>query len=196
MQILGILLLALLGQDATANADGYFKFPKGTTWTFDKQEEGDKGSVILVVEEQTEKQTVIDSKESKGAEDEETKDETLLWYVENGLLRWAQKGEGETEPMFTIWKIGAKKGDTWTGMGGGAAPFELTATHMGETSVETPFKKFDNAIHVKMSMEEAMEGMNMVINIYLVDGIGVVKFAGEMGGESGFSLILREFKKG
>ena len=196
MQILGMLLLALLGQDATANADGYFKFPKGTTWTFDKQEEGDKGSVILVVKEQTEKETVIDSKESKGAEDEETKDETLLWYVENGLLRWAQKGEGETEPMFTIWKIGAKKGDTWTGMGGGAAPFKLTATHMGETSIETPYKKFDNAIHVKMSMEEAMEGMNMVINIYLVDGIGVVKFAGEMGGEDGFSLILREFKKG
>lgn len=196
MQILGILLLALLGQDATANADGYFKFSKGTTWTFDKQEEGEKGSVILVVKEQTEKQTVIDSKESKGAEDEETKDETLLWYIEKGLLRWAQKGEGETEPMFTIWKIGAKKGDTWTGMGGGAAPFALTATHMGEASVETPFQKFDNAIHVKMSMEEAMEGMNMEINLYLVDGIGVVKFAGEMGGETGFSLLLREFKKG
>ena len=98
--------------------------------------------------------------------------------------------------MFTIWKIGAKKGDTWIGMGGGAAPYTLTATHMGETSVELPFGKLDNVILVKMSMEEAMEGMNMVINIYLVDGIGVVKFAGEMGGENGFSLILREFKKG
>ena len=160
-----------------------------------KVEEGEKGTVTLTVEDQTEGQTVIDSKESKGPEAEETNDETLLWYVEKGLLRWAQKGEGETEPMFTIWKIGAKKGDTWTGMGGGAAPFELKAKHMGEASVETPLQKFDNAIHVKMSMEEAMEGMNMVINIYLVDGVGMVKFEGEMGGANEFSLTLREFQK-
>ena len=193
MQIVGILLLALLGQDA--NADGYFKFPQGTSWVFDKQEEGQKGTVKLEVKGTEGGKTLISSKESQAGEDHQEKNETLIWYVEKGLLHWAQKGDVESEPMFTIWKIGAKKGDTWTGMGGGGAPFALTAKHMGEVEVETPFKKFDKAIHVQMSMEEAMEGMNMKINIYLVDGIGVVKFAGEMGGESGFSLTLRDFKK-
>ncbi len=192
MQILGILLLALVGQDA--NADGYFKFSKGTTWTYDQQEDGEKGTVTLTVRGEENRKVVVDSKESKGEEDEEAKEEMLLWYVENGLLRWAQKGEGEAEPMFTIWKVGAKKGDTWIGMGGANASFSLTAKHMGETTVETPYKNFDKAIHVQLGMEKAMEGFNMTINIYLVDGIGVVKFAGEMGGERGFSLKLREFK--
>lgn len=222
MQILGILLLALVGQDPPvqdlpvetpvetpveapvetpavqdpdANADGYYKFDKGTTWTYDQQEEGDKGTIVLTIQGEEEGKIVVDSKESKGGEEQEAKDQTLLWYVEDGLLRWGEKDDNEMSPMFSIWKVGAAKGDTWVGMGGGEVPFSLTATHMGVTPLKTPYKEFEKAVHVQLSMAEAMEGMTMEINIYLVEGIGVVKFAGQMGGEEGFSMILREFKK-
>lgn len=111
-------------------------------------------------------------------------------------ITFSQSNAG-TSMEWTIWKPGAKKGDTWTnkiefgGIGGGAGGPNINAdmnTEVGGIEeIKVPGGKF-NAQLVTTTVTISLAGMqniSLVMKVWLADGVGIVRTETTTGGLPG-----------
>ncbi|HVE39444.1 MAG TPA: hypothetical protein VNM14_06110 [Planctomycetota bacterium] len=186
MRIAAFILLLAIPQDS---ADPYYKFAKGSTWSYGMNvgEDGPKNlKMKMTVTGEADGRITVDM--AQGAEGgHETK---MLWYVADGLLYWGEKKGDKLNEAIGIFKIGSKKGDTWS------APASETvqkhsATHQGREEVKVPAGVYKDAVHIKLEVQEA--NGNIQLDMFLVEKIGVVKMVYGLG-EKKMSMDLEEFK--
>jgi hypothetical protein len=186
MRLAACLLLLAAAQDS---ADPYFKFAKDSTWTYAMagDEEIPKGMKMkMTVAEESEGKVWIEMTQgSQGG-----RKARLLWYVSDGVLYWAEK-KGETlKDAIGLWKVGSKKGDTWSKPAGDTVQ-QHSATHMGKEDVKVPAAAYKDAVHVLLKIKEG--GDDVQIDVYFVEKVGVVRMVYSQGDKK-MSLDLEEFK--
>lgn len=178
--ITALVVAAILGQEN--GNDGLWKFKPGTAWVYQETQEESAGKEKKVKKKRVENtvlkeadgRTVIESKEYKNDEKEVSKTKTVFSYVEDGYVTWGREVEGKLQPQIRLFKVGAKKGDSWKSEFGKGEKQELTFVGTEELTVAAGTYK--EAIHVQMKFGDAKA--KGTADFYLVDGVGMVK--GEM----------------
>jgi hypothetical protein len=179
------LLLPAFPQDT---AEPFYKFKPGTTWTFKQKADGKEGKVVLTVTEEKEGKVYLQSKETREGE-AEPRVETPVWYVENGLLVWADLRAETLKPTFYIYKPGSKKGDTWP-----AGPRDGEATHLGTAEVTVAAGTFKDVVQIRLARPRLG-----TVTFWLAPKVGMVKAerVPREGEEAkAVQLELAEFKEG
>jgi hypothetical protein len=186
MRLAAFILLVAAAQDS---ADSYYKFAKGSTWTYAMVggEDAPKGMKMKmsVLGEADGKYTL---QMSQG--DEAPRQTKLLWYVSDGVLYWAEKNGETLKEAVGLWKIGSKKGDTWSKPGSETVQ-EHSATHMGTEEVKVPAATYKDAVHVQVKIKEA--GKDVVVDAYFVEKVGVVRMSYSQGDHK-MSMDLEKFE--
>lgn len=177
------LLLAL------SQAEGLqdWSFPVGTTWTYAMLDAGaEKTRVLKVVKVEGGRTHYEDKTFVKG---KEKLDESRSFghYVEKGFLMEARFEDGK--PMFPsrVFKLGSKKGDSWTSTDEEEKP---DVTHMGVTQIQVPGGIFREAIHLRLQMRTG------TLDTWRVPGAGVVCEQLHFPPEKPDILQLLELKRG
>ncbi len=187
-----LVILAAVGGLLQADAvDPFYRFPKGTVWTY-RQVQGDTASkVVLTVVDEAEGKVVVESKEYT-EEGKEPKVKTLAWAMEDGFLCWGEFKEGKIVAPLRVFKPGSKKGDTWKSpVAGGQA--ELDVVHGGEAEVKVPAGTYRDAVQVAFRFGADRE--RPLMEIALAPRVGMVRFGGSVGGLRAL-MELTEFRRG
>ncbi len=186
MRVATLILLLAAAQDS---ADAFYKFPKGSTWTYGMNvgEDGPKNlKMKMTVTGEADGKLTVDM--ARGAEGgRETK---MLWYVADGILYWGEKKEEKLNEAIGIFKVGSKKGDTWSAPGSETVQ-KHSATHLGREEVKVPAGAYKEAVHIKLEVQETSG--NIQLDMFLVEKVGVVKMVYGLG-EKKMSMDLEEFK--
>lgn len=178
-----LVMAAVLGQEG--NGEGLWKFKPGTAWVYQETQEDLRGKEQKVKKKRVEHtvlkeadgKTVIESKDFKDGEKEPSKTKTVFSYVEDGYVTWGKEVGGKLEPQIRLFKVGAKKGDTWKSAFGKGEEQELT--YVGTEELTIAAGTYKEAIHVQMKFGDAKA--QGTADFFLVDGIGLVKCEMSMG---------------
>jgi hypothetical protein len=210
---LGALLALLPGFVHSWSQSGdedSFTFHKGARWTFEKSEDGKKGTVVQEVTSITKKDlvgeeaTVFDL--DTQVQDPETGEmqpppyTTEYLALQKGFLVRGWRCIG---PPSRIYKLGSKEGDTWSlndsrfhDHPGVRAAKELTCRHLGTEAVKVPAGDF-KAVHLQLNFE--LYGQKKTSDYFIVPKIGVVRsktVSTENGNERTIIWELKEFRSG
>jgi hypothetical protein len=181
--------LALLLAAAQDSADPFYQFSKGSTWSYGMNmgEDAPKGlKMKITVTGQSDGKVSVDMAQgSEGAR--ETK---MFWYVQDGILYWAEKKGESIKEAIGIFKAGTKKGDTWSASASETVQ-KHAATHLGREAVSVPAGAYTDAVHIKLEVIESKETVGL--DMFLVEKIGVVKMVYSLGDKK-MSMELEEFK--
>lgn len=183
-----ILAAAALMQADSAGA--FYRFPRGTAWTY-KQSMGETAfRVVLTVVEESEGRVVVESKEYP-AEGKDPVVKILAWAMEDGYLVWGEVRGGRIHSPLRVYKPGSKKGDTWKSpLTGGRG--ELEAVHLGTSEVKVPAGTYRDAVRV--AFRYGTEQERPLMEIALVPGVGMVRFGGTAGPAQSL-MELSEFRE-
>jgi hypothetical protein len=185
---LPLLLLAVLPA-ADDSAEPYFKFPKDSVWTYSMPSEQDRAKKETIT------MTVVGDADGKVSVDmvaqgDRPKTTRMTWYVADGLFFWAEK-KGETlSDNVALYKLGSKKGDSWSVAKKEGSPAQ-SATHLGTEELKVGAGTYKEAIHTKLTLEQ--NGHTFDMDVYLVERVGVVKMV-YSAGQKVMSLELESFK--
>jgi hypothetical protein len=186
MRLIAACLFLAAAQDS---ADPFYKFAKGSAWTYGMNagEDAPKGlkMKLSVTGEADGKVSADMTQGSDGAK--ETK---MLWYVADGIFYWGEKKGDALKEAIGLFKIGSKKGDTW-GSPGSDSVQKHTATHLGREEVKVPAGEYKEALHIRLQVAEG--GDNIQLEMFLVEKVGIVKMV-YMFGDKKMSMDLEEFK--
>jgi hypothetical protein len=171
-------------------AETFYRFPKGTAWTY-KQSLGDTAfRVVLTVVEEAEGRIAVESKEYL-TEGKDPVVKTLAWALEDGFLVWGEVRSGKILSPLRVYKPGSKKGDTWKSpLTGGRG--ELEAIHLGTSEVKVPAGTYRDAVRVAFRYGADQE--KPLMEIALVPRVGMVRFGGTAGGAQAL-MELSEFRE-
>ena len=158
------VLLALLLAPQEDTGEQFYKFKPGTTWTFKHKEGGKEAKAVLTVTEEKDGKVYLQSKESREGE-AEPRIETPVWYVENGILVWADLRAEKLRPTFYLYKLGSKKGDTWP-----AGPRDGEATHLGPVEVTVPAGTYKDVVQIRLTRPRLG-----TVTFWLAPKVGLVK---------------------
>ena len=185
-------LLLLLASPAQEDFAPFYKFKKGTTWTYEMVR-GDKDKprkVVLEVVDEKEGKVHVLSKEYTDGE-AEPKQETLVWYQDGLYLVWADLKDGKERPLVLIGKSDAKSGETWTGIADNRKE-KLTVTQMGDGDVTVPAGTFKKARKLVIVAQDGE--MKNELEVCLVSKVGMIRMAGSRAGGGSVRMELKEFK--
>ncbi len=157
---IAMLLSVLLVQDS---AEPYYRFKAGTSWKLIQKRDDKEIRVELTVTKLEEGKTTLESKESRP--DGEPRIETMLWHVEKGMLMWSIVHDGKARPLFNLFKVGSKKGDTWEG------DQETQAENMGTEEVKVPAGTYKDVLHVRVTRK----GKDDTMDFWFAPKVGLVK---------------------
>lgn len=159
-----VAVAILLGVPQEDTGEQFYKFKSGTVWTFKHKEGGKEGKVVLTVTEEKEGKLFLDSKESRDGEAEPRAD-TMVWYVENGLLVWGELRGGKVRPTFHVYKPGSKPGDTWP-----AGPRDGEATHLGVGDVTVAAGTYKGVVQIRITRPSLG-----TVTFWLAPKVGMIK---------------------
>lgn len=179
-------VLFLLMQDS---GEQFYKFSAGTTWEYVEERGKNKTKSVLTVKEIKDGKTIIESKEyAEGAKEPEVK--TVATYAQDGHVIWAEEVEGKLEERIRLFKIGSKKGDTWTSDMGGDS---ITISNLGTEEVKVGAGTYKDAVHLGFESGDDMSG-KMKCDYWMAPGVGLIKF--EMSsGEAKMTMECTKFEK-
>lgn len=185
-----LALAALLPQDD--KGEGLYIFPVGTTWVYEEIQQEEKGEkkkrVVMKVLKAEEGKTEIKSQDFADGSKEPTFTKTLYSYLEDGYVVWGREVDGKMQAQVRFFKVGAKKGDTWTFGEGKKA---VTLTHMGTTELTVKAGTYKDVIQVQMIFGDAT--MTGTADFFLVNGIGMIKAEMKLGTMVHNIIELQEF---
>jgi len=185
MRVATLILLLAATQDS---ADPFYKFAKGSTWTYamNAGEDAPKGMKMkLMVSGEADGKITVDM--TQGAEG--ARQTKMLWYVADGILYWGEKKGDALKESIGLFKVGSKKGDTWSAPASDSMQ-KHSATHMGKEDIKVPAAAYKDAVHVQLQVQEPNETIQL--DMYLVEKVGVVKMSYAVG-EKKMSMDLEEF---
>ncbi len=185
-----LLVVALCCQDD--KGEQYYKFAVGTTWTFKTLERGKEAKQIMTVKKHDGEKVVVETKDIKDGK--EDKVETLIWEVQTGILIWSQQKDDKTELLFNLYKLGSKKGDTWSGETGQMPP-GTKMSHEGVEELKTAAGTYKDAVKLKLAATISMgdKEMKLEASFWIVPNVGLAKLHMQMDDDL-MSLELTEFK--
>lgn len=190
MTLTTVLLVLGLGQDS---ADRYYKFKRGTTWTFDHAIDGKKWKETFRVVELKDDSVIVETTDEWEGEGKPRVEKTA-WFVRNGYLTWSQiKGE-ERRDVFRLLKVGSKKGDSWKALEGE----EATVTHQGATEVKVPAGSYKDVVQVRFQGEVTIRNkqVSSAMDYFFAPGVGLVKVEIFRDGKFAELVELTQFKEG
>ncbi len=186
----------------------FFPLKEGSTWEYSVTDSQKK--------DQTEEKVTISKVTKKGDEITAIEEGRGAVGGKASEIKATPKGitlsqsNAGTNMEWTIWKPGAKKGDTWANkidfgaaIGGGAGGQEINAqmnTEVGGMEeVKVPAGKFNAQLvttTITLSLG-AMQNITLSMKIWLVDGVGIVRTQTSGGGLPGGIELSRvtELKK-
>jgi hypothetical protein len=170
VNILALIAVSVLNYGT--NLDQFYKFAPGTSWTFDRVQNGTKSKVVLEVIRRSDGQVFLSSKKYKPGEKKPSITKSMVWYVEQGYWQWDLIKDGQRIEQLRALKRGAKKGDTWESPLGNRT-LSFTVTHKGVTTVSVPAGTYKNAVHINFHLTVVHQTFQM--DLYFVPGIGMVK---------------------
>ncbi len=187
-----MLVLAAAAGLLQADTGGqFFRFPKGTSWTYTRSQGGAAFKVVMTVVDEKEGRVVTESKEY-AEEGKEPQVKTMAWAVEDGFLLWGEFRAGRILSPLRVYKLGSKKGDTWKSpVGEGKA--ELEAVHLGMAEVKVPAGTYRDAVQVAFRF--GPDPGKPLLEIALAPKAGMVRFSGSSGAAQSL-MELSEFKEG
>lgn len=155
-----ILLAAALALPLQASVDDFYKFKKGTTWTYKRVEEGAERKITCTVTGDEDGKVKIEWSDPD-------KDGTSIvtWSVEAGLLTVEARKEGEAGLSFSVLKTDSKKDDAWASPGG-------EVTHRGKAEVTVPAGTYKDAVWTRFRNSGDGE---LTVDFYLAPKVGLVK---------------------
>jgi hypothetical protein len=160
--------------------DDFYKFKKGTTWTYKRVEDGAERKITAAVASDDDGLVKLDWKDpdKDGASN-------VTWSVENNLLKVEAKKDGDGIGLtFFVLKGDAKKDDAWASVGG-------EFTHKGTAEVTVPAGKYKDAVWTRF--RTSGDG-DVTVDFYLVPKVGLVKI--EINAVNGGNTFeLSEFKE-
>jgi hypothetical protein len=170
-----IALIAALSM-LQENIDEFYKFPEGTTWTYESTRQGKHSSTLTIrVLKAEEGKVHAQYKEKRDGSGEDTME--MVWSAKDGFLLWELVNpDGKVEKKIQVLKAGAKKGDTWNGLE------EEQICCEGIEKVKVPAGEYE-AVHVKSS-----RGKKETASLYFAPKVGLVK-----GVEESETTELKEF---
>ena len=178
-----VLALALLQDDTQL-----YTFAAGTTWTYQVDDRGKAGKMILKVLEEKDGKIWLETQEFKDAASTEPRTKKMVWYVEENCLAWGGVTDDDTvKPLWRIYKFGSKKDETWAG---GGESRSAQATNLGTEEVTVPLGTYKEAIHTKVKTKETE-----TVEFHLVPKVGLVKFV-RNDGDRKIVMELKEFTAG
>lgn len=184
------LAVILLGQ--AGEVESFYRFPKGTTWTFRQSRGATASKVVLTVVEEEGGKVIQESKEYL-EEGKEPKVKVLAWAVEDGFLVWGEFREGRIQAPLRVFKLGAKPGDRWT-CPVGEGRESLEAVHLGEDRVKVPAGTYPRAVTVAFHFPSVRQERPL-LEIVLVPKVGMVRFGGSAADVQAL-MELTEFREG
>lgn len=168
-------LLLLTGSLQEDTGEQFYKFKKGTTWVYDQTEKDEMGqetksrSVTTVIEE-GEGKVKLESKDYLGDEKEPLKTEVIVLSVKDGFLGLSSDGEGGMPPI-PIYKLGSKKGDTWTHkLGEGDEGMEVEGANLGSGEVQVPAGTYKDVTEVEV------KSALFTFKLHMAPKVGLIKF--------------------
>src|SRR6185503_1257326 len=173
--MLAVLLLA-----QAAPLDDFYKFPKGTSWTYKRVENGAERKITAAVASNEDGTVKLDWKDP-----DKDGPSVLTWSVQNNLLTVeAKKDDDAVALTFFVLKGDAKKDDAWGGIGG-------EFTHKGTADVTVPAGTYKGAVWTRF--RTSGDG-DVTVDFYLVPKVGLVKV--EINAVNGGNTFeLSEFKE-
>jgi len=186
MRLAAFILLVAAPQDS---ADPYYKFAKGTSWTYglNAGEDAPKGLKMTITISGEADGKVSAEMARGGGGGEQTK---VLWYVADGILHWGEKKGDALNEAMGLYKAGSKKGDTW-GHPGSDTVKKYSATHLGREEIKVPAGTYKDAVHTKVEFSEG--GKNVQLDVFLVEKVGMVRMAYTVG-DNRMSMDLEKFE--
>jgi len=158
----------------------YYKFEKGTTWTYDTTENGTKGCAVFRVIETADASVHLEI--TKGEEQGQA-----TWSLKNECFVWAMELMEGKEVGFRVLEKGAKEGDNWAGMTQ-ATVDGCKAIHKGIKEVTVPAGTYEEALHIWIGM-----GGKHSWDMWWVPKVGLVKMETRIP-ESNEVYVLKEMK--
>jgi hypothetical protein len=192
MPALAAIALIVLLQDT---GEQFFKFKVGSTWTYKLIEGPFEGKSITTVTKLDGDRVHVESTDVLEGKDRRA--ERYIWQVDKGVLQWLREvEEGKFEPMFNLYKVGSKKGDTWPGAPEGGR-VRLTATHGGTEDVTVAAGTYKDAVVVKLTgkSDDPTQKTDISVTFWFASNVGVVKGVVDFGDDKN-TLELAEFKEG
>ncbi len=181
MRFLAILSGIILLQ--AVDGDAIYKYPAGTTWTYDADFGGSKRRVTYKITEVRDGKRYVDFDIFREGDPGATASDNLLWFEKDGFVEWEiDEGDGTSTPRFRIWKKGAKPGDTWAG------PEGSESMYVGDEDVTTPAGRYAGAAHVRVRAEATFD-------YWFAAGVGMIRVVRDDGTRQDI-LELRERVQG
>lgn len=170
----------LLGMDEI-----FHDFAKGTHWIFHAEFNRAKREVVIRVKRHEKNWTEIEYDIYNPPDPGATASTDEVWYVRDGYVVWAGYDFERVSPYWHVYRLGAKRGDTWRG------PFGRgRATHMGTTDIAVPAGRYRDVVHIRLTDED-----EKTHDFYYGPGVGLVKWVTES--RFGKSVLeLKGFIKG
>lgn len=164
----------------------YWKFKTGTKWEYTEKQGEVKIISQVQAKEMKDDKLVLESKREVPEQDAEEK--TMYTYAKDGYIVWAEEGEdGAIREYLRIWKIGSKKGDTWTSTMGES---ELTLTFLGIEEVKVEAGTYKDARRVGFEMKDEEKGQTLTGEYWLVPNVGLVKMQMKQMDQTVYELEL------
>ncbi len=171
-----LVLFSLALQQDTG--EQFYKFKKGTTWTYDVTEGGLKKEMTWqVVEEQKGIIFIRSEERQEGKIVGET--EVRVWCMEDGYL--VCKPDKIKGLDFRLYKPGSKKGDTWEGLPNG----EAGAAHQGTKEIKVPAGAYKDVVQIQFFF------MGKPTQYYFAPQVSVIKME-----TNGRVVELKKFEEG
>jgi len=186
MRLAAIALLLVAAQDS---ADPFYKFAKGTSWTYglNAGEDAPKGlKMTITISGEADGKIMAEMARGGGGGDQ-TK---VLWYVADGILYWGEKKGEILKEAMGLYKAGSKKGDTCSHPGSDSVQ-KYSASHQGREEIKVPAGAYKDAVHTRVEFSEG--GKNVLLDVFLVEKVGMVRMAYTVG-DNKMSMELEEFK--
>jgi hypothetical protein len=175
MKILLPALLLLLPQ---ASLDDFYKFKKGTTWTYKRVEDGAERKITGKVVGDDDGRTKLE-----WSDPDKDGTTTVTWSFAESVLTITAGKEGEAGLSFNILKAEAKKDDAWASPGG-------EVTHKGKADVKVPAGEYKDAVWTRY---RTSGDTDVTVDFYLVPKVGLVKV--DINATNGGNTFeLKEFK--
>jgi hypothetical protein len=176
------------GPAADGAWDSFWIQPAGTKWDFDAAFANERGPAKrraeLRVSERTDR-TFLEYDLFNPPDPGATASLDKVWYLSEGLVVWASNDSGEVTPLWPVFKLGARKGDRWSG-----PPGLGTVEHLGVEEIVVPAGPF-SAVHIRVSGAEDAK----THDFWFAATEGLVRWSTRGPGGTA-DLVLRRYERG
>ncbi|MBI2901339.1 MAG: hypothetical protein HYY17_14235 [Planctomycetes bacterium] len=186
-----ILLTTILMACQEDTGEQFYKFKTGTLWVYERTEGPRKGKTTFTVTKEEKGKVYVDSVEEWEGTDEATKDQ-MVWSIEDGCLVWNQLKDDKTALLFSPYKTGSKKGDTWR-FSSQVLSGWWDMTHQGSGEVDVPAGKYKDVVHLQGKPRIVDDVSLKQVDFHFAAGVGLLKLE-VVTPEGKSSTVLKQFK--